>query len=192
MARSRHDEALAVASEAGDQRGMASARRSLGWLALEDGRPAEAEKLAREAAEEYGRQRATDREASARALVAAAQLAQGRPADAQATLRQSERLFGGIQNASIRLSTSIIDARVRGAQGDAAGAEQRLQKIVSEARKLGYVDSEFDARVALGELALKTGNREAARAALAELQKEAKAKGLLLVVRKVAALQKAP
>jgi tetratricopeptide (TPR) repeat protein/predicted Ser/Thr protein kinase len=188
-ARRLYDEALAISTEARDQRGIAVTRRSLAWLALEDNRAAEAEALARTAADDFGRQKAIDREASARGLIASAQLAQGRAADAQATLREAERLFGTIQNASIRLSTSVAEARVRAATGDVAAAERRLTAIVAEARKLGYIYNEYEARLALGEVAMNGTQREAARTALAALEGEAKAKGMLLVARKAAALR---
>jgi ATP/maltotriose-dependent transcriptional regulator MalT len=83
-----------------------------------------------------------------------------------------------------RVKTSVIAAHVRAASGqsaDAAAATSDLRAILEEARKKDALQIQFWARLALGEIEIASGNREAGRAELAALEKDARAKGFLLI-----------
>ena len=67
-----------------------------------------------------------------------------------------------------------------------SGARRSLNTALAESRKYGYRDLEFEARLALGEIEMKSGNRDASRATLRTLERDARAKGFLLVARKAA------
>lgn len=57
----------------------------------------------------------------------------------------------------------------------------------SRADMKGFLDFEFEARLALGEIELASGQVAAGRARLETLEKEATAKGFLLIARQAAA-----
>jgi hypothetical protein len=54
------------------------------------------------------------------------------------------------------------------------------------ATKHGFVPEQLEARLALGEIEMKSGASDAGRARLAALEKDAQAKGFLLIARKAA------
>ena len=56
--------------------------------------------------------------------------------------------------------------------------------MLTEARKYGYLNYEYKARLALGEVELKSGKTAAGRARLATLDKDASRTGFLLIARK--------
>jgi len=61
-----------------------------------------------------------------------------------------------------------------------------LQSVLTEADKLGFVPCYFEARLALGEVEMSAGDTSAGRARLKALEKDARAKGFLLIARKAA------
>ena len=63
-------------------------------------------------------------------------------------------------------------------------AIRRLRAAIDDATKSGYIREAFEARLALGETEIRTGNRAAGRARLAALAADASAKGFRLVARK--------
>jgi hypothetical protein len=84
------------------------------------------------------------------------------------------------------MSFSISAAKVRAANGAYAEAVKNLEAAIVDATKLGYIGYQFDARLALGELEIKSGNSAAARASLSALEKEARDKGYLSIARQAA------
>jgi hypothetical protein len=58
---------------------------------------------------------------------------------------------------------------------------------VTEARKFGFLGVELEARLAMGEIEMKSGLTEAGSKRLADLEKTAQAKGYGLIARKAAA-----
>jgi hypothetical protein len=65
--------------------------------------------------------------------------------------------------------------RALAASGKSAEALQRLEAVLTEAKKYGYLNYEYQARLALGEVEMKSGkatNKDATRA------------GFLLIARK--------
>ena len=69
-------------------------------------------------------------------------------------------------------------------------AIQALETVLAEAEKIGYAPGRFEARLALGEIEMKSGKTAAGRARLEQLEKDATAKGFLLIARKAAAAAK--
>ena len=78
LARKHHEEALAIRNATGEIRTAAESRLALATLSIEEGRPADAERLARQAAQVFEGQEAVDDEALAYAVVARALLARSR------------------------------------------------------------------------------------------------------------------
>jgi len=78
----------------------------------------------------------------------------------------------------------LANARVLAALGENAEATKRLEAVLSEATKYGYLNYEYQARLALGEVDLKSGRTAAGRSRLATLNQDAIRTGFLLIARK--------
>jgi len=63
--------------------------------------------------------------------------------------------------------------------GKSVAAQKSLEATVAEAREKRFLGRQFEACLALGEIEMNSGQTAAARARLAQLEKDAKAKGLL-------------
>jgi hypothetical protein len=91
---------------------------------------------------------------------------------------------------AVRLNWGIAAGRVRFAAGKLEDARSGLEAVLREATQAGFVSYQFEARLALGEMGKKSGHMVTARANLASLEKEARAKGFGLIARKAAAALK--
>jgi hypothetical protein len=94
------------------------------------------------------------------------------------------------QNVEIRWEVAIAAARTEGIAKDQQSAtllaEKKLVTIIDEAERRGFFGVELDARLALAELEMKSGQIVVARTHLAAIETDAKAKGYNLVARKAA------
>ncbi len=84
-----------------------------------------------------------------------------------------------------------VDCRPTAGEGNKAEAARTLNTAITQAQKTGFVTLEFDARLALGILKIRSGNRADGLAALANLEKDAKSRGFRLISRKASAARKA-
>jgi ATP/maltotriose-dependent transcriptional regulator MalT len=80
----------------------------------------------------------------------------------------------------------LASATVRAAQGDAAGAAKTLQDAAARARQKGLVAWPLEARLVEGQILDASGAKEPARAVLAEVEKEAAARGFRRIAKKAA------
>jgi tetratricopeptide (TPR) repeat protein len=189
-ARQRHTEALALRKEISDQRGIADSELALASLSIEAEQFAAAESAALEDVNAFHRLNAPDNEALARAVLARAQLAQGKTADATEASRQAVALAQKTEDTTVRLTVAIEAARVRAASGnhaDVADAAKVLKNAVPDATKEGLTGLLLQARLALGQVEIMHGDRASGRSRLGDVQKEATAKGFLLIARKASA-----
>lgn len=74
------------------------------------------------------------------------------------------------------------------ASGKLTEAKSSLETSLEEATRTGFVGHQFEARLALAEIELKSGRTTQGRARPEALEREAKAKGFGLIARKAAAL----
>jgi ATP/maltotriose-dependent transcriptional regulator MalT len=117
--------------------------------------------------EEFTRENALRDESLANAVLSRAMLAQGKIQDARKAIDQSSALSGKYQDRPVELFTAITEARVRAASANApdrAKAADRLQQVLAESDRMGLLNYAFEARLALGELEMSSGNRAAPRA----------------------------
>jgi hypothetical protein len=84
------------------------------------------------------------------------------------------------------LDARVLGAKVTAALGDPAAGLTSLGEVLKESRKHGCVTCELDARLATGQIEMNSGRNAASRARLEALEKDAKAKGFLLIARKAA------
>ena len=83
--------------------------------------------------------------------------------------------------------TALIEAKTKAASGNPAEATKALQTILTETSRNRYLPFEFEIRLALGAIELKTGRADAGRTRMEALEKDANAKGFLRIARKARA-----
>jgi len=186
-ARKNGEEARAIREQLREKGNIAYTEQLLASLAIEEGRPSEAEVLAQKAMEEFQAEQAADAEAGARAVQAKAFLAQGQVGKAREAIGRAVELARKSQSRAARAGVEIVSAQVRAAVGKPADARESLKATLAETKKYGFVRPELEARLALGQIEMKSGQTIAGRARLEALQKDARVKGFGLVARKAAA-----
>ena len=192
-ARKSLEESLAIRNRLGEKGTAAESRLALANLSVEEGRFAEAEALARQATEEFQDEKALDKEAATQAVLAEALSEQGKMAESQRVVNRASELARKSQNPAVRSTVTITAARIQVASGgpsEMAAAVKNLAAAQAAAAKVGDINGQFEARLALGEVEMKAGNLSRGRARLEALEKEAKARGFGLIARKAAAARK--
>lgn len=189
-ARKQHAEALAIRQELRQETRVAESRLALARLALEEGTVTDAESGARSVAELAHAKGIADLEGNALLVLARALLAQGKQAEAGDRVRDAESRLAGTQDPALRLGLRIAAARIRGAEPrGAAAAATSLAALGAEARTTGRVDLMLEAQLALAEVQTR-GSRASAAGLARSLEKEARAKGFVLIANRAAALAK--
>jgi tetratricopeptide (TPR) repeat protein/TolB-like protein len=185
-ARQSHEDALAVREQLHETLTIVESHIALAELAIEEGKPAEGEALARSAADESQRGKQVDNESLARLVLARALLAQRKPVEARKEIARCRSLLDKSENRQGRLALGITDARLSAEAGQSAAAITEVDSIRERAAKAGLAGVELEARLARGEIEMRSGNVAAGRARLETLQKDASARGFALVARKAA------
>ena len=189
-ARRKYEEMLSTAKELGQKGNGAVSQVSLAQLSLDEGHAADASSMLPQAIETLQSEGQSDNELVARTTLAESLLTQGRPAEARKQLDQATRLVRKSQDPSTRFQFDLVAARIRARMREPAEAEKSLKATLAEAIKYGYVNYQFEARLALGEIEMKSGSTTAGRARLNALETDATAKEFLLIARKAATAQK--
>jgi tetratricopeptide (TPR) repeat protein/TolB-like protein len=187
-ARRLHNESLDLRTKLGEKGTAAESRAALALLELEERRPTEAERLAREAYAVFKEQKAADNQAGAQATLARALFAQGRRLQALREARAARALVRTSLNALSRIPVLTTAALLEGLAGTDVQAKlstTALHALQREARERGIPRYDLDARLALAQVEART-SREAARARLADIEKDARARGFGLYVRRAA------
>ncbi len=183
-ARKSLEQSLAVRKEIGEKVEMAETEAMLAVLALDEKDAARASALASKAVEEAHRGKASDLEAGALAVLAEADLVLSKLDAARDAIAKAKALTGKSEERHAITAVEIAAARVMASSGKRDEALKSLQDILSEMTRLGLVELQFDARLAIGEIEMKAGETAEARAGLAALEKDATEKGYLLYARK--------
>jgi DNA-binding winged helix-turn-helix (wHTH) protein/tetratricopeptide (TPR) repeat protein len=189
-ARKAFEQSLSVRNEAGEKQTAAESRTYLAELAIEEGRSTDAEKSARDAMLEFRGQQQADDELTAAAVLIAALLAEGKAPDAQAAVDSEAEVASKNQNHPIGLKYAIASARALAASGKATEAKSKLETILTEEKKMGFLSYQFETRLALAEIEVRSGRLNAVRDQLASLARQAQARGLGLIARKAAEMEK--
>jgi tetratricopeptide (TPR) repeat protein len=166
-------------------------RVTLAQLLLDGGRPAEAEALARDAADRLAEQGCDDDEARSRAILALAQVAHGERPEASNVDRVAV-LVARSESVPARLGGRIALARIRAATGEphaVTASLQDLEAVLAEATSAGFVNLAFDARLAAGEIESLRSASEG-RKHLDALARDAGAAGFRLVARQASAARR--
>jgi tetratricopeptide (TPR) repeat protein len=186
-ARAKLEDALRIRQEMGSPDMIGNSLLTLAHLTLEEGHPAEAAKLARDAASQLASVKSVEDEASANAVLARSMITQQRLSEARIAADQAIALSDKSSGFQPHLEAVLAAALLSAASGKTADADKQLEAVILQARKLSSPGYEFSARLELGKVQMKTGQSAAGNAQLTSLQRDAKAKGYLLIARNAAA-----
>jgi tetratricopeptide (TPR) repeat protein len=195
-ARQTLDEAEKEAKKAGDN-GFAAQHAEFVWLAIDEGHATAGEALARQAEDQSKTENRSTQAADACELLARCLLAEGKLAEAQAAIGRARSYLGAQKAGSSFFDISVTAARVQAATGDYKdrsninAAIRNLDTSIAEARGEGFVGVQLDARLARGEIRVKSGHVADGRAELTALAKDATARGYGLIARKASQLGQA-
>jgi tetratricopeptide (TPR) repeat protein/tRNA A-37 threonylcarbamoyl transferase component Bud32 len=181
-ARKRHEAALALRRGLGEKATAAESEAALAAVLLDAGAAAGAETLARGAVDELGRQGAAAGQAVALTTAALAAAAQGKSAAARADVDHALALVGNDQDLRSGLTVQLRAAQLH----RSANPKATAQSVLTQATHAGLLDLQLEARLALARLETERGQSAEAQAALASVQREAKALGYGLIARKAA------
>ncbi|MFY9530847.1 MAG: protein kinase [Candidatus Acidiferrales bacterium] len=182
-------DSLKIREEIGEKASAAESQVALAELEMEEGQPREADVSARQAIEEFRAEKLADSEFMAQAVLVRALLAQDKNADAEKEIDRLASPVARSQYAEARLKFRMAAARARAAMHRNEDAEKDLEGVLAEATQLGLSQYQFEARLALGENEMKSRKTAAGRAHLEALERDATAKGFLLIARKARAAQ---
>ncbi|MFZ2000783.1 MAG: tetratricopeptide repeat protein [Candidatus Sulfotelmatobacter sp.] len=183
-ARKAFEQSLAIRNELGEKPTAAESRTYLAEESIEEGHAAAAEKSAREAMMEFRSEQQADDELTAAAVLIEALLAQGKAADAKTAADAEVEIAAKNQNRPVSIKFANASARALAASGNLAEAKSNLEAILKGEIKQGFLADQFETRLALAEIGMKSGHAAAAQAQLAALKRDAQARGLGLIVRK--------
>jgi eukaryotic-like serine/threonine-protein kinase len=179
-----YKEALSLRTEIGEKGSIAESQLSLANLALEEGQPADAEGRLLEAQREFLKEKQVDDELLADTFLARAFLAQHKYAEAEKEIHDGNVLALHSQNSANRLQFRIATTELETARGQTEPARQALMSILAEAIRTGFIEYQFEARLALGEVEIKSGKVALGQIHLTTLQRDAQAKGFFLIAHK--------
>jgi tetratricopeptide (TPR) repeat protein len=187
-ARKLLEEALATRTELGEKSNINWTQLELATITLEEGKPADALTVAYEMAGRFHKDSQPAGEASAYEIAARCLLALGKPDAAAAEMQKAEDLYAKSDNKLASVGNAITRGQILTASGDFSGARKKLDGAMAAATHGGLVLEQFECRLAIGELEMKSGKAVAGRAHLGALEKDATAKGFLLIARKAKAV----
>jgi eukaryotic-like serine/threonine-protein kinase len=188
-ARKDYEDGLQTQESLGQKTDVAYTQIVLSRLAIAESRFADAQNLATDAATELASEKDASGEAEARALVAEAKVGLKDLAGAHAEITAVKNLAEKITDKQTKLRVQFVEARVAMDLGKNEEAVATLEKAEKEARGAGWVALAMEAKLGLGRAEIREGKVARGKMLLAELSKEAKAKGFGLISREAAAAE---
>jgi DNA-binding winged helix-turn-helix (wHTH) protein/tetratricopeptide (TPR) repeat protein len=195
-ARVEHEKALAIRQQMGEQGGVAESRLALASISVEEGNPSDADIVIPEVTKEFQKEGLRDDEIAGYIVLARSLLARRDFSRARESIHHALSLSTKTQNPSVRLAVAVAAARVNAAAGGTSSngtqAEDNLKSVraaLQESTNLGLVPLQFEARLALCEIARQSGQSKGTDAELVALEKAARARGFGLVANKAASLR---
>jgi tetratricopeptide (TPR) repeat protein/class 3 adenylate cyclase/TolB-like protein len=177
-ARSSYEQALTLATHQNSPALVASSNVGLASVKLYEGASADAEKLARAAADTFANQSKVDNEADARTVLAQALLEQGNSAEARNQLDLALKLSPRDQ--PIRFSLLVANALCNSQTGKSKEAQSELAEALQKTEKLRLVKSSLQIRLALAQLD-SAANPKLAAQRLQSFETDASSKGYVLL-----------
>jgi tetratricopeptide (TPR) repeat protein len=176
----RFDESIAAYRTANVEPDLLQARLERAGALVLAGRAAEAEPEVRAVLEALRREKSAEKEMLAHAVLADCLLAQGRLAEARAAVGDAIRSSAGVEHERDRFDVACAAARLAAADAEAP-LDPGLRRLLVEAAKAGVFRESLEARLALGTLAKTRGDASGASRDLRAVERDARAKGYLLI-----------
>lgn len=187
-AEQNYQQALAIRNQIGEKQNVETTRVAMAALMIEEGHSDQAVAALRPIHDNLLKENRSADALLATSLIVKALLAEKKVAEARQELDAANSLIDKNQNAAVNLELAIDKALVRIASENPATAVPILNQILSESKRTGFLQYEFEARLALDEVALKSGRSAQGGADLKKLQSDATEKNFNLIARKAAAL----
>jgi hypothetical protein len=121
-------------------------------------------------------------------VLATALTADGKNSDALKEIDKVSSIAAKSQNLAVQLAFAIANANAESASHQDAEAKTLLKQASLKATKSAYLGYQFQCRLAMEAIGLKSGKSTESRARLERFQKEATEKGFDLMARKASAL----
>ena len=192
-ARQAYNEALAIRRRLGADSLISETQVSLAALAIEENRPAEAASMAQQAIQQLMRENEMASAVGAGYVLGKALVMQGKLDQAREALHRAEELRSGHPDPLLRIHGVIEKARLDLAVAERdhtvtvkaaeASVAAHLRTAALEAHRLGYLETECEARLALAETEAAAG-RPNVTSELRALEQQANAHGYELTARK--------
>jgi len=182
-----YEDALSLRQQLGEKGSVADSEVPLAELACDSNQGAIAVKFARDAVQEFQHEKESDAQILALALLSRGLLQQGKIGEAQAAIAEAKTLAAKSSDVAIRLVFEVDRAYALAAAKDFRAAERLAKSAFAEANKLGFVQTQMEASLALGEIQLMGQNQAAGRVVLRQLAKDARARGFALITKKASA-----
>jgi tetratricopeptide (TPR) repeat protein len=190
IARKEHEQALSWRQvEQGFDREIFDSRVRLAELSLEEGRTIEGEMQLRRAVAAYPNLEPDARIQTDQILIRSL-LAQNKNAEAKQIASQWQSMKASSEDRFTEVASKVVNAEILSSVARPGEAIDLLETSVREATRYGFVSLQFEARLALSEALNRGGQKTAARAQLAYLERSARAKGFLLIARKASTIRK--
>jgi tetratricopeptide (TPR) repeat protein len=184
-ARKFYDESLAIRTALGDNGSVAETNAFIADLDNAEGNYAAAYTLATKSAAEAHREKASDLEAEVLAILIPAELGLNKLSDAQSAAAKAGALAKKSQERHALAAIQISQAQVDAATGKSEEAAKNLEGVIADMTHLGLVSVQFEARLALGEIQIKSPKTApAGQETLSSLEKDARAKGFKFIARR--------
>lgn len=178
--------ALSVRTELGEKATIAESQVTLANLALERAQPSEAETRIRTAREEFRKEKQIDDEMLADIALARTFMAEAKYFEAHNEIQSARSFLAKTKTRSNQLQLEIVTAELEEALHRVNEAKQSLREVLAEAKQTGLVEYQYEARLELGKIQMRSGQTASGSADLIALQKDTASKGFLLLASKAA------
>jgi hypothetical protein len=149
QARRSFEESFVLRHEIGERIQEGLSRLGIAELAIYEQRAGAGELLAKQAVEEYERQRLPEKQAWAHAVLAQTLIAEGKVSEAQVSVRRASALRARVEMVQVLAALEIAAAQVDAAGGRKQEATARLDRLGAALNQKGLLAWERQARLAL-------------------------------------------
>jgi ATP/maltotriose-dependent transcriptional regulator MalT len=186
-ARTHHERSLALRLEMNETRTVLESRLALAELALEEGRPADAERGARQVDESLGTEPSGPLRVRLELLVARAHLARRAVESAAGALSTARRFAEDTERLDLKRKLAMVEAEYDVARGRPQEARARLAALRPVLQRAGMVLADLERRLFLIGLD-RTEGLPTVKVDANALVRDAEARGAGLIARRVQAL----
>jgi DNA-binding winged helix-turn-helix (wHTH) protein/TolB-like protein/Tfp pilus assembly protein PilF len=183
------EQALAIRTQLQSENQAANSQVQIANLLIEQGKAAEAEQRINQVKGNFAKNHDATDGVIAEVVLARALLAQKKTQEAVAAAQRATALAAQSEDLNPRFLARIVSAQAQDASGKTSEALRALETIRADAHRYGFVGYELDARLNAAEIETRTHSAQG-RGHAAQLEKDAREHGLLLVARKAAELEK--